>query len=693
MSIHSSRLAAFTLIFLALPVAADEAADDRVIDEITVTADFRKRALLEVPFSVSVLDAEFLKDSSVQHFEELVNVIPNMNWSGDGHRARYFQIRGVGELEQYQGAPNPSIGFLVDDIDFSGIGTIATLFDVESIEVLRGAQGSRYGANALGGLIYLRSTEPTVEQDARVQVTLGEDDAVSVGAAFGGRLNESGSATFRISAQKHESDGFRRNAYLQRDDTNARDESTVRARLRLQPSDTLEVNMALLVADVDNGYDAFALDNSLTVQSNRPGRDAQKSVGASLRFDWRLPVVGALTSITTAAKSEIDYGFDADWGSSESWDPFTYDYVSLRERERTTISQEFRFSSERWIFGFYALALEDRLDTLDQGDYYDPFFDFADSLDVSFASKFEASNVAVFGQYNQELSDKISVSSGLRVERRGTDYQDTDGLRASPSESMWGGEISINYSLANSVMTFATFSRSYRAGGFNLGLVPDERRSFDDEALWALELGLKARFLDSSLMVNASIFQNWRVDQQVRTTFQLIQGDPSSFGFATLNVEAARSRGAEAEVRYLPHQNWELYANVGLLDGSFKDVPVDIDSLLGRADAHAPRYTLAAGVAYRGDNGFFARLDATAKDAFFFDVSHSQKSRSFELVNTRVGIDGEHWRASLWVRNLFDRRYAVRGFFFGNEPPNFPNTLYTRLGDPRQIGVTVERRF
>ena len=56
--------------------------------------------------------------TAVQHFEELVNVVPNLNWSGDGHRARYFQIRGVGELEQYQGAPNPSVGFLIDDIDF-----------------------------------------------------------------------------------------------------------------------------------------------------------------------------------------------------------------------------------------------------------------------------------------------------------------------------------------------------------------------------------------------------------------------------------------------------------------------------------------------------------------------------------------------------------------------------------------------
>ena len=117
-----------------------------------------------------MLGAEQVEQLAVQHFEELVSVVPNLNWSGDGHRARYFQIRGVGELEQYEGAPNPSVGFLIDDIDFSGIGTIATLYDIERVEVLRGPQGSRYGANALAGLIYVQSTEPTGERSGQ-----GED--------------------------------------------------------------------------------------------------------------------------------------------------------------------------------------------------------------------------------------------------------------------------------------------------------------------------------------------------------------------------------------------------------------------------------------------------------------------------------------------------------------------------------------
>ena len=115
--------------------------------------------------------------------------------------------------------------------------------------------------------------------------------------------------------------------------------------------------------------------------------------------------------------------------------------------------------------------------------------------------------------------------------------------------------------------------------------------------------------------------------------------------------------------------------------------------LSGRDQAHAPGYTFAAGASYRHAGGFFARVDVSARDAFYFDVSHDQKSKANTLVNARVGFDAGGWTAQIWARNLFDRDYAVRGFFFGNEPPDFPDTLYTRFGDPRQLGVTFEKKF
>ncbi len=677
-----TTILAWLVATVLLPPVAANAAES--IEEIIVTADFRGRTLAEVPVSVSVLDAAMVNDLAVQHFEELVNIVPNMNWSGDGHRARYFQIRGVGELEQYQGAPNPSIGFLIDDIDFSGIGTIATLFDLESVEVMRGPQGSRYGANALGGLVYVRSKEPTAAPDARVKVSAGSDDALSLGAAFGAALDADERAKFRLSAQKYTSNGFRDNPYLGRDDSNGRDELALRARLDLQASDVLTAKLAMLYSRIDNGYDAFALDNSYVVLSDNPGRDAQESTGASLRFDWDLNGALTATSISSFATSNIDFSFDADWGNSESWAPVTYDYVSLSDRQRDTLSQELRLGNERWLVGVYALQLKDDTDTLNRGDYYDPFYDFADSLDERFASEYEAVNVAFFAQYNWMLGAATTVSSGMRLEHRSTEYQDSAGMIAEPSETMWGGEIGISHALSENVNAHLSFSRGYKAGGFNLGPVPAGKRNFDNEIMWTVEAGLKAQLLEQRLQMAAALFHYRRDDQQVRSSTQLVPGDPASFVFFTDNSGQGDAIGAELEMRYFGGDAWEFYASAGLLEATMDN---------GRGQAHAPRYTLGTGVVYRHANGFFVRVDATAKDDFYFDVSHDQKSDSYELLNARIGVERDAWQASIWARNILDENYAVRGFYFGNEPPDFPNTLYTRLGDPRQLGITYERSF
>jgi iron complex outermembrane recepter protein len=220
--------------------------------------------------------------------------------------------------------------------------------------------------------------------------------------------------------------------------------------------------------------------------SDKPGKDAQRSVGASLRVEWQAWSWASLTSITAAADSDIDFDFDADWGNDDSWAPVTYDYVSLSDRSRRTFSQEIRLASSEagrifggsteWLAGVYLLDLEDELLTVNQGDYFDPGYDFADSLDDSFGSAYEATNTAVFGQLDTNLGAATRLSIGLRLERRATDYADTAGLQAGPSETMTGGDITLSHDHSAELTSFLTLSRGYKAGGFNLGVVPDDRR-------------------------------------------------------------------------------------------------------------------------------------------------------------------------------------------------------------------------
>ena len=665
------------------------------IEEIVVTADFRGRSTAELPAALSVLDREQLEQLAVQHFEEVVGVVPNLNWSGDGHRARYFQIRGVGELEQYQGAPNPSVGFLIDDIDFSGIGTIATLYDIERVEVLRGPQGSRYGANALGGLIYMQSMAPTAERNGTLTLSAADDDAYSAGIAFGGALNEPESALFRVSAHHHRSNGFRSNSYLGRNDTNGRDETSVRGRLHYTPTDVVDINIAVMYADVDNGYDAFALDNSYSVLSDKPGNDSQRSIGASLRIDWYLSASRQFSWLSSYADSDIEFGFDADWGNDGSWAPFVYDFISTNDRSRRTLSQEFRLSDSSdgpvdWLVGAYLLRLDDDLSSVNAGEYDDGAFPFVvfDTLN----SSYEANTVALFGQVERHVGAATRLGAGLRFERRDSDYVDDSPLRADPVDDMVGGEVTLSHDLSDAVTGFVGISRGYKAGGFNLGIVPDELRQFRKESLWNLEAGIKSTLAGGAMSLNASVFRHWREDQQVRLSFQLNPQDPASFGFATVNTDGA-AVGIEGEWVWQASDAWQVYASVGLIDTEFDRIVLPTAEFGPRETAHAPRYTFAAGALWRGVSGWFGRVDVSGKDEFYFDFPHDEQSDAYALVNLRAGYETSSWSAQMWVRNLFDERYAVRGFFFGNEPPLFEPTNYIRLGDPRQVGVTFEKRF
>jgi iron complex outermembrane recepter protein len=149
------RIALISCLWTQASLAADDS-----LDEIIVTASLRPTAAADLPQSVTVLNSDTLREAGVQHFEDVLGLIPNLNWAAGTTLPRFFQLRGIGEVEQYQGAPNPSVGFLIDDIDFSGVGMPATLFDTQQIEVLRGPQGTTYGANALAGLISVHTADP-----------------------------------------------------------------------------------------------------------------------------------------------------------------------------------------------------------------------------------------------------------------------------------------------------------------------------------------------------------------------------------------------------------------------------------------------------------------------------------------------------------------------------------------------------
>jgi outer membrane receptor protein involved in Fe transport len=700
--------------FVALGLAAPAHAldpDNQPLDEIVVTATLRSVALEELPGSASVLTGKTLRDAGQEHFEDVLPLVPNLNWAGDTSRPRYFQIRGIGELQQYQGAPNPSVGFLIDDIDFSGLGTAATLFDVDHIEVLRGPQGTLYGANALAGLIYVKSADPAEQFGGRAEFDAGDYNEHSYGAVLTGPVSSLDSA-FRLAVQRYTSDGFYHNAYLGRSNTDNRDELTLRGKWRYEPNDQWRVDLTLLRAQIDNGYDAFAIDNSRTTESDHPSVDRQYSTGLSARSTYTGLGRATLTTIATYADTKVNYGFDGDWGNPLQWAPYTDDFTEYQVRYRSTRSLEFRLGNTAaggaqrglsWLVGIYAFELRESLTDTSAGTYLDPFDAAQDSASFSvISSEYRSRNGAVYGQLDGDLG-AARWSVGLRGERHISRYSDTTtNLDApttannfGPADSLWGGQASIDLAVADGQHVYALIARGYKAGGFNLSPgLPAGQLQFGPESDLNLEVGHKAQMDDGRLQVDTSLFYMVRHNEQLLTGEQLDPSNPDTFIFFTGNAKSGFNFGLESTVNWAATRTLTLGGSLGLLQTKYRGFVQNDVTLPDRALPHAAPWQAALNATWRDPRGPYARLDVTGFGPFFYDLPpNDTRSSAYGLVNGKLGWESARWEAYLWGRNLLDKNYTVRGFYFGNEPPDFANKLYVQLGEPRNWGVHLTMHF
>lgn len=709
---YRSRVNAL-LLLVAMPLVAMPLAAQPLPEIVVVASALRETELAAVPASITVLDPATIQRAAVQHVEELIPLVPNLNWSGEGSRARYFQIRGTGELEQYEGAPNPSVGFIVDDIDLSGIGGVATTFDVDRIEVLRGPQGTRYGANALAGLIYVETGQPTAEAGAELVATGGGDDTWALGGVARGTVPGLGagldeSLTYRVAVQQYRSDGDSHNAFLGRDDTSSQDEFTARAKLRWEPAADMTVQLTAFHVNLDNGYDDFSLANKRTTYSDQPGEDSQQTDAAALRATIGLGGVADLVSITGFASSDIVYGFDADWGNPAFWAPYVYNFATRISRQRDTVNQELRLISRPgsrvlgadWLVGLYALNLKEDVSQRDTANCDAATCGEELSSDTTGSSRYDATNLAGYGELGWALGEATRLTTGLRWERRDATYSNSTVGRAAPVDRMVGGDLTLTRTLPWATL-WARLARGYKAGGFNPGVVgiPEAqgRLDFQPEYLWNYEVGLRVTGAESRWWASGSVFLQQRDRQQIRLSEQFRPPDPATFRFYTENAEDGRATGLELELGWELLESLELGAALGLLDTEITGFNARPE-LEGRDFAHAPRYNVALNGTWRGAGGWFARVDYTGKGGYAIDYCQAAdcndpRTKPYQLLGLRAGRAWGAWSVEAWCRNVLDEEYAVRGFYFGNEPPNFEPTLYARQGEPRQAGVTVRRKW
>jgi outer membrane receptor protein involved in Fe transport len=674
------------------------------IEEIVVTGQLRERALESLAASVSVLPARLIERRGAEHLEQLLDAAPNVNFNLGASRGKFVQLRGVGERSQFVDPVDPSVGLYIDGIDFSGLGGAGTLFGIEQVEVLRGPQGTAFGASAMAGMLNLRSAAPADAPSLRLRAGAAEYAGRVAGVDASAPLGDSVGA--RLVLERHRSDGYVENDHLGSDDTNAIDESTARARLAWQPRAALALGLGLIAVDADNGYDAWSLDNTRHTLSDQPGRDRQRTFAAVLDARWSGWSVADVVATVTANDTDLDYGYDEDWSypglctgtPCEGWEYASTDRY-LRGIDARSV--DLRLLSRGggaldWVAGLYTTTRDTALERR----YGSPFFD----------SDWRSTRDAAYAEIGWQARAALRLTAGLRAERFEGDYDDSLGVAAGPSETQYGGQLSAQYETGRGSMVYALVSRGFKAGGVNGeargkavqgGFDPAvldylaSHTEYGSEVLWNHEIGWKQSFADGRGTLRAAAFLMRREDVQLKAWYN----DGPLFVGYTDNAARGSNRGAELELALAPRGDLALEFSLGLLDTHIEDFATDDPDTPdfdpaergGREQAQAPHWQFHAAAEWAFLPRWFARAEVEGKDSAYASDSDLQRRGAYRLLHLSAGWRGERLRLGAWLRNALDEEYAVHGFYFGNDPRSFyANRAWWQYGPPRVAGLAVD---
>ncbi|GAA79338.1 TonB-dependent receptor [Pseudoalteromonas sp. BSi20495] len=694
MNLRLSLITAALLPLLGAPLAAN--ADDSNLERIVVTGDFQRESIQTLSASASLFSEEEINLRGASYLDEILGSTANVNFTSGASRGRYIQIRGVGLRSQFVDPINPSVGLVIDGINYSGLGGSSLLFDIDQVEIYRGPQGTRFGADGMAGMIQMGSAKATSDPSLKLQVGAGTYNTREAGIAASTGLTDDTSA--RVSYFRRKSDGYVDNLYLN-DETQNQDEQVARFKLNSQLTKHLNTELNLHYIDINNGYDAFTLDNSRNSVADDPGQDNQESYAIGIKNTYTGFDAFDVNLNLSAIDTELLYSFDEDWVCNDASKPQLcaaglhpdgYSSTDLYSRDRDDQSVDLQFNSKtgNWVAGIY---YQNRDVDLERQYTW---------LASPFSSTYETSNVAVYGQVATPIGSKTTLITGLRVEQYQGDYTDSNGFIQDTDDVMVGGKIALEYQVIDRTMIYTSITRGYKAGGINsealakakdegLNLSADffqQHTSFDPEYLWSGEFGVKGSSLDDKFTLRLAAFYMHRDDIQLKAW----QVEGQQFTGYVDNASSGSNYGLEVEGSYQLTDNLFLTGSAGYLNTEIDDFVTQSGlNQDGREQAQSPKYQYAFTARYNFTNELYGMVGIEGKDDYYFSDSHNSQAPSSNLVNLSFGYEADMWAVRAWARNVFDETVPTRGFEFGNDPQDgYATHTYTQLGEPRVAGVT-----
>lgn len=715
----------------ACAVALPAMAQTPEMEEVLVTARKRDESYQDVPVTINVFTESAIEDAGIEKPGDFIALVPNMTLVETQNAGNAFVVvRGISQARNSE----PSVAVLVDGVlETNPAEFNQELFDVQQIEVLKGPQGALYGRNAIGGAILITTKDPSDEFVGKFKAGIGNGNAIRAQAGVSGPMGGSDALSFRASVNYYETDGYIPSTFLGGKADPVEDLSG-RLRFLFKPNDTFTGDLRLAVSDLStralyfviprddelNPFSSFttppdANDVSSPIQIDNAGVNERDLFNAALKLDFGVGN-GTLTSITAYNTTEELLTGDAyDFrpaANSVFMALFGFDMNQSQFLDLETVSQEIRYTSPtegrvRWILGAYYVQTDRFISTgnmVDDGTgvfpvYREPRLTGNNPSATFLADSQDNSAWAVFANATFEVTDKFEIDTAVRYDKDKRENTTVTPTAFLPDPSAFTGEVrkhtwsetqpkaTLRYQPNDTVTIFGGWSRGFRSGGFNqtgVGAVADANGIagvndlFEAEVADTIEVGVKAQFLDGRLNTSLAAFQT----ESENSYFFVFLAANSTQNLGNLDADY---EGLELELNARVTDRLDLFASYGITDS--KITAMEDPSVVGNEAPLVSENTANFGIQYRYPIG--NSLHATFRADYrhigrtWWEPYNTTSRDPVDLVDARIGIEGDRWSATAWSRNLTDEDYNAEF-----SPGGF---LFRAL--PRRYGVEFAYKF
>lgn len=679
------------------------------LDEIIITGQKVEKSWFDTVDSVSVFVQSDLTDNpEANDFFDLLDQMPNLGQTKISSDEFDYSIRGISSYGTATSGQDRTIGVFFDGIPLTNraiqSGSLS-MWDMEKVEVLRGPQGTTTGRNSLAGAFMLKSNDPDFERNGKVKLGYADYNTMQAAFSYTGPISEK--LAYRISLDHQETDNFTTNSTLNTDDFDGEKNLNLRAKVLYE----FDKNHNFMITFNEGRFEDRGTDGvtpnyfSRTNAWNTPSSwDADNSL---FSFDYKVQLSNQWILKSKTSLNDTQYNRYSD-GDERS---FLSSIITM-DSEEDNFNQEILFEKETerslFVIGLY-YGKEDRSENYAALGFpliqtVTGFGTVTYLIDSKISREEDLKTLAIFYNNDYSLSDKLTLISGLRIEKEdrdasisnsasfigGTGFNAVDsvvmsffqGQPSSGSEDqvIFLPKLGLDYQLCKVSQLGFVVQRGYRPGGVSTSLTTGQTTSYDAEYTTNFELSYRKYFNEGASQFKTNLFYvDWQ-DQQVNRSGLL------PFDITVVNAAESSVYGFEM---MLDH-SWTKFLKSSFGLGHAKtEYDQFIDNGLnykGNSFAGSRDWTLNANLKYQCESGIFTGIYYSHGDDAFGNFQNNLKLDSYNLVNMNLGFKRDNWQAMLYVTNLFDDEYIT---FYDSGS----SVSAATVGDPRVIGVSASLKF